>query len=132
MSTDRTNRRTGHFCNQRILNPFCCKQSFYFICELSPDTHLNHTHKHDLNLSKYSIKTRMSTDWTYFWTILHPYQPNENCKFICFLKYLMLYKTLAGMLLFTIHLINCILNMFACLRVLCYLLLPKFEKYITK
>ena len=32
VSTDKTRLRTGHFCIQRLLNPFCCNQSFYFMC----------------------------------------------------------------------------------------------------
>ena len=94
MSTDRTRLWTGHFCIQRLLTTFCCKQSFYFICYLSPDTHLYHTHKHDLNLSKSSRKTTVSTDWTFFGRFT-PCQPNENCRFICFLRSFMLYKLIS-------------------------------------
>ena len=132
MSTDRTRLGTGHFFIQRILNPFCCKHFFYIICELSPDTHLYHRHKHGLNSSKYSIKTRVSTDWT-FLDHFTPYQPNENCKFICFLKYLMLYKIISWYvilhnLLNQLHFKHVCYNKGCC--AICYF--PKFEKYITK
>ena len=59
------------FCIQRLLNPFCYEQSIYFICELSPYTDMYLKHKHRLKFLKVSIKTRVSTNWTYFLTILH-------------------------------------------------------------